>query len=67
VLHHDSLTREVRFNARLLAFAKHWRFRPRACAPYRARTTDEVEQPFSALCMLSCKSPTDDRAAKSRA
>ena len=32
VVHHDSLTREVRFNARLLAFAKHWRFRPRLCA-----------------------------------
>ena len=57
VVHHDSLTREVRFNARLLAFAKHWRFRPRACAPYRARTTDEVEQPFSALCMLFCNRP----------
>jgi transposase len=28
VMHHDSLTREVRFNARLLAFARHWRFRP---------------------------------------
>jgi transposase len=57
VVHHDSLTREVRFNARLLAFAKHWRFRPHACAPYRARTTDEVEQPFSALCMLFCNRP----------
>jgi hypothetical protein len=44
VLHHDSLTREVRFNARLLAFAKHWRFRPRACAPYRARTKGKDER-----------------------
>ena len=44
VVHHDSLTREVRFNARLLAFAKHWRFRPRACAPYRARTKGKDER-----------------------
>jgi transposase len=35
---HDPTTREVAFNARLKAFAKHWGFRPRACAPYRART-----------------------------
>jgi transposase len=32
VAHHDRLTREVEFNARLHAFAKHWGFRPRACA-----------------------------------
>jgi len=44
VVHHDSLTREVRFNPRLLAFAKHWRFRPRACAPYRARTKGKDER-----------------------
>jgi transposase len=44
VLHHDSLTREVRFNARLLAFAKHWGFRPWACAPYRARTKGKDER-----------------------
>jgi transposase len=44
VVHHDSLTREVCFNPRLLAFAKHWRFRPRACAPYRARTKGKDER-----------------------
>ena len=38
VVRHDHLTREVEFNARLRAFAKHWGFRPRACAPYRACT-----------------------------
>ncbi len=38
VVRHDRSTREVDFNARLLAFARHWRFRPRACAPYRARS-----------------------------
>ena len=38
VVRHDRQTREVEFNARLHAFARHWRFRPRASAPYRART-----------------------------
>jgi transposase len=44
VVHHDAATREVRFNDRLLAFAKHWGFRPRACAPYRARTKGKDER-----------------------
>src|SRR5262249_10795042 len=35
VVRHDRATREVEFNARLHAFAKHWGFRPHACAPYR--------------------------------
>ncbi len=30
--HHDARTREVRFNARLHAFAGYWGFTPRACA-----------------------------------
>jgi Mu transposase, C-terminal domain len=38
------VTREVEFNARLHAFAKHWRFRPRACAPYRARPKGKDER-----------------------
>ena len=38
VVRHDAVTREVEFNERFLAFAAHWGFRPRACAPYRART-----------------------------
>jgi hypothetical protein len=42
--HHDAATREVRFNARLLAFAQYWGFRPRACAPYRARTKGKDER-----------------------
>ena len=41
---HDAVTREVRFNARLLAFARYWGFRPRACAPYRARTKGKDER-----------------------
>ncbi|MBM3525468.1 MAG: IS21 family transposase, partial [Alphaproteobacteria bacterium] len=35
---HDAASRQVTFNDKLMAFAKHWGFRPRACAPYRART-----------------------------
>lgn len=42
--HHDAATREVRFNARLQAFARYWAFRPRACAPYRARTKGKDER-----------------------
>jgi len=41
---HDAATREVRFNGRLHAFARYWGFRPRACAPYRARTKGKDER-----------------------
>lgn len=44
VVRHDRETREVEFNARLHAFARHWRFRPQACAPYRARTKGKDER-----------------------
>jgi len=44
VARHDRLTREVEFNTRLHAFAKHWGFRPRACAPYRARAKGKDER-----------------------
>ena len=37
------LSRVTVFNDKLLAFAKHWGFRPRACAPYRARTKGKTE------------------------
>ena len=40
---HDRQTREVTFNARFKAFAKHWGFTPKACAPYRARTKGKTE------------------------
>ena len=43
VIEHDAQTRAVVFNAKLLAFARHWGFRPRACAPYRARTKGKAE------------------------
>jgi len=44
VEHHDVATREVRFNERLRAFAQYWGFKPRACAPYRARTKGKDER-----------------------
>jgi len=43
VVRHDAASRRVQFNDKLLAFAKHWDFRPRACAPYRARTKGKTE------------------------
>jgi transposase len=43
VAEHDTVTRTVVFNDKLLAFAKHWSFRPRACAPYRAQTKGKTE------------------------
>ena len=44
VVEHDAVTREVEFNERFLAFAAYWGFRPRACAPYRARTKGKDER-----------------------
>ena len=44
VVRHDPATREVEFNKRFLAFAAHWGFRPRACAPLRARTKGKDER-----------------------
>lgn len=43
VSHHNSLTREVKFNERFHTFASYWKFKPRACAPYRARTKGKDE------------------------
>jgi transposase len=43
VTSHDPATRAVTFNTTFLAFARHWGFRPRACAPYRARTKGKTE------------------------
>lgn len=43
VTDHDRQTRVVVFNERFLAFAKYWGFKPRACAPYRARTKGKDE------------------------
>lgn len=35
------------YNRALLALAGHYRFQPRACRPYRAKTKGKVERPFS--------------------
>jgi transposase len=35
------------YNRSLLALANHYRFQPRACRPYRAKTKGKVERPFS--------------------
>ena len=44
IKHHDPVTREVVLNERLHAFSRYWGFRPRACAPYRARTKGRDER-----------------------
>ncbi len=43
VVSHEATSRTVVFNDKLLAFARHWGFSPRACAPYRARTKGKTE------------------------
>ena len=43
VISHNPQTREVVFNERLHAFANYWKFKPKACAPYRARTKGKDE------------------------
>jgi transposase len=43
VINHNPLTREVLFNDKLRAFAAYWKFIPKACAPYRARTKGKDE------------------------
>ena len=44
ILHHNRASREVVLHPRLHAFARHWGFRIRACAPYRARTKGKDER-----------------------
>lgn len=41
--YHNPRTREVKFNDRFLTFSTYWRFKPKACAPYRARTKGKDE------------------------
>ncbi len=40
---HDVKERQVDFNERFQAFCRYWGVRPRACAPYRARTKGKDE------------------------
>lgn len=44
VLSHDAASREVVLNPKLHAFARHWGFQVRACAPYRPRTKGKDER-----------------------
>ena len=44
ITRHDPESREVTINPKLHAFARHWGFRVRACAPYRARTKGKDER-----------------------
>ena len=39
----------IAYNRSLLALAQHYRFQPRACRPYRAKTKGKVERPFSCI------------------
>jgi len=40
------LDKHIVYNAKLLAFAQHYGFAPRACKPYRAKTKGKVERPY---------------------
>jgi transposase len=44
IRHHDPVSREVVVNPKLHAFARHWGFKVKACAPYRARTKGKDER-----------------------
>ena len=44
VLHHDPASGALVFHPRLLAFAKHWGFTPKACRPHRPRTKGKDER-----------------------
>ena len=41
---HNRQTGELVFNERFLAFCRYWGLKPRACAPYRARTKGKDER-----------------------
>lgn len=41
---HNAVTREVVFSSTFSAFARYWGFKPKACAPYRARTKGKDER-----------------------
>ncbi len=44
ILSHDIASREVVVNPKLHAFARHWGFQVKACAPYRPRTKGKDER-----------------------
>jgi transposase len=63
VVRRDAVSRSVQFNDKLIAFARHWGFCPRACAPYRARTKGKTESgvgyvkknAIAGRCFASCE------------
>jgi transposase len=44
VLHHDPASGSLEFHPRLVAFAAHWGFTPKACRPHRPRTKGKDER-----------------------
>jgi len=40
------LERHVVYNAKMVAFAQHYSFAPRACKAYRAKTKGKIERPY---------------------
>lgn len=66
VLSHDRQTREVVFNERFKAFARHWGFTPRACAPFRARTKGKDESGVGYVWRPQGDPPAQDLAAAPR-
>lgn len=44
ILSHDVASREIVVNPKLHAFARHWGFQVKACAPYRPRTKGKDER-----------------------
>jgi transposase len=40
------LERHVVYNAKMVAFAQHYSFTPRACKAYRAKTKGKIERPY---------------------
>lgn len=40
------LDKHIIYNAKLIAFAQHYSFAPRACRAYRAKTRGKVERPY---------------------
>src|SRR5580700_8495719 len=43
------------YNRALIDFAGHYGFYPKACRPYRAKTTDEVEYPLCRAVLFSAR------------
>jgi transposase len=44
LLHHDPASGSLEFHPRLVAFAKPWGFKPKACRPHRPRTKGKDER-----------------------